>query len=114
MGATRIPPNVRAQVLLRDGYRCVAPELDREAGWCRDAWGNLITRWSGRDPGPEKLTLHHVKDADKQMMGKKAPTNPAHLTAICPGHHTATDAGACWATSRENRARIRAYLELVR
>lgn len=106
-----ISPDVRAEVLELDGFRCLAPQLDRNAGWCKDRWGHLITRWTGRDPGGDKLELHHVKEANKQMMGRKAPTDIHHLIPLCPWHHQGLEAGACWATKRENLALMRRHLE---
>lgn len=107
-----VPPKVRDAVLRRDDYRCIAPLLDREAGWCKDRWDHPISRWIGRDPGGDKIEMSHTKDLDKPMMGKKAPMNPAHLVSLCPWHHRGTEAGSNW--EARNRAKIRAYLERVR
>lgn len=96
---------------MRDGYRCMASVLDHDAGWCRDRWGHLITRWPNHDPGGDKLEINHVKDRDKPMMGKKAPTDISHLIALCPHHHRGTEAGSNW--EARNRHLIRAYLEEV-
>lgn len=104
-----IPPEVRAAVLHRDGYRCMASVLDRDAGWCKDRFDHLITRWPHHDPGGDKLEINHVKEAGKPMMGKKAPTDISHLVALCPWHHRGTKAGSNW--EARNRHLLRAYLE---
>jgi hypothetical protein len=104
-----IPDWVRATVLRRDGYQCVAPTIDGMAGWCRDVWGNPITRWPPRDTGPVYLQMSHVKDQGELAMGKKATPEPAHLVTLCPFHHTGTTAGSNW--EAVNRNRIRKWLE---
>ena len=77
-----VTPEVYAAVLARDG-RCVAPQLGA---------GDLC---DGR------LTLDHVKD--QPMMGKRAPSDPAHLVALCWRHHLDG-----WATA--HRPALREYL----
>lgn len=112
MSDGHITPQTRRTVLMRDGYRCIAPVIDGRAGWCRDLWGNLITRWLERDPGPVYLQMSHVKMADELAMGKKATSDPYHLVALCPHHHTGTiegTGGSNWEAA--NRERIRRYLE---
>lgn len=109
MSDSTIPPKVRAFVLMRDGYRCVAPQIDGRAGWCRDVWGNPITRWPARDLGPQYIQMSHVKDQGELAMGKKAPADPAHLVSLCPFHHTGTEGGSNW--EARNRNRIRVWLE---
>ena len=100
MRADPVTAEVRKEVLSRDGYRCVALTLD-PAHRCQDRWGREI----GRPPGQMNtadLTLDHVKD--QPMMGKRAPSDPAHLVVLCWGAHLLTD----WATS--HRPELRAYL----
>lgn len=86
--ADPVTPEVRLAVLERDG-------------------GCLAVRIGGQDPascaGP--LTLDHVKDAPR--MGRRAPSDAAHLATVCRGHHI--DSG--WATA--NRPLLRAYLARV-
>ena len=106
-----ISPSVRAIVTRRDEYRCVAPMLDGRAGWCRDLWGNVITHWPNRDPGPVYLQMSHTKEPDELCMGFKADSDPDHLVSLCPFHHTGTTAGSNWEAA--NRDRIRKYLEEV-
>src|SRR5690242_12714401 len=69
--------------------------------------GCLAVRIGGQDPascsGP--LTLDHVKDQPR--MGKRAPSDPAHLATVCQGHHVETG----WATS--HRPELREYLRGV-
>lgn len=102
---------MREAVLRRDGYRCVAPQVDRQAGWCRDAFGNVITRWRHQDPGPVYLQVNHVKEPGELMMGKKTSATMSHLVALCPHHHTGTDAGSNW--EARQRHLLRAYLGRV-
>lgn len=52
-----------------------------------------------------KLTLDHVQDGYGRM-GKRAPSDPAHLVTLCAHHHLDG-----WATS--HRPELRAYLEAV-
>ena len=71
-------------VFARDGG-CVAPRLGGSSMDC-----------AGRD------TLDHVRD--QPMMGKRAPSDAAHLVVVCEAHHIWTG----WATS--HRPELRAYL----
>lgn len=100
-----IPPKIRAAVLMRDGYRCIAPEIDGRAGWCRDAWGNPITQWPAYDRGPQYVQMSHTKDQGELAMGKKAPPDMAHLVTLCPFHHTGTVAGSNWEAVHRNQIR---------
>jgi hypothetical protein len=97
--------------MIRDGHKCIAPQIDAHAGWCRDAFGNPITRWTGRDPGPTYLQMSHTKDQDELMMGKKTTAEEWHLVCLCPFHHTGTTAGSNWEAVHRNH--IRAYLRGV-
>lgn len=108
MTPQRIPPAVRAEVLRRDGYRCIAPQLDPKAGGCRDAFGNVITKTFRGDPGPKFLQMSHTKDEGELSMSMKAPTDPQHLVTLCPFHHTGTKAGSNW--EAVNRDGIRRHL----
>lgn len=85
-----VTPEVRAAVLKRDGG-CVAPILDQQAsGTC---WG--------------RLTLDHVKDHPR--MGRRAPSDEAHLVTLCEGHTEAgAKAGYQWNTA--HRPILRTYL----
>lgn len=81
------------RVTMRSKPLCVAPLLDpSESASC-----------SGRS------TLDHVKDAPR--MGKRAPSDPAHLVTLCEFHHLGSKAGRNWATA--NRPALRAYLAKV-
>lgn len=51
-----------------------------------------------------RLTLDHVRD--QPMMGKRAPSDPAHLVSLCWHHHLNG-----WATS--HRPLLREYLAAV-
>lgn len=88
-------PALRLRVLSRDGW-CVAPALDPASGPCKDTWGD-----------PERgavwisLTLDHVRD--HAMMGKRPPSDEAHLVTLCPHHHLNG-----WATG--HRPLLREYL----
>lgn len=106
----RVTPAVRLEVLARDRYRCtlarLRPEVERALGReltpCRDRWGNVLGRWN--DTPDLILELHHVKDEPK--MGDRAPSDPRHLVAVCPGHHRLSGE----ATNAEVLAVLREYL----
>lgn len=66
---------LRQRVLDRD-RRCVVQRWVPHE--CRDTMGR---QHSSADL--ERLTMEHVKDADKLMMGKKAPDDEQHLVAVC-------------------------------
>jgi 5-methylcytosine-specific restriction endonuclease McrA len=85
-----VTPELRDAVLQRDDYRCVA----RRACDCL-ALGDCDGR----------LTLDHVKDQPR--MGKRAPSDMAHLVTLCWHHHL----GSGWATA--HRPELRAYLQRV-
>lgn len=100
-----IPESVRREVLNRDLNHCVAPTVDATAGQCHDKYGR-----SGYRVPIVHLELDHVREAG--MMGKTAPTDPAHLVSLCPGHHRGVGehgfGGSIWATA--NRPLLREYL----
>lgn len=78
-------PEVRIAVLERDGGCVAAVALGADPAGCRG-----------------RLTLDHVKDAPR--MGVRAPSDPAHLVALCEAHHIWSG----WATS--HRPELREYL----
>ena len=89
---------VRASVLRRDG-QCIIAKLHLEPGHiCRNRWG---TAHAPTDL--HQLTVEHVKD--HLAMGKRAPSDPAHLVAMCW-------AGNVGVPSKAMRAAIREYLAL--
>lgn len=83
----RVTPDLAAAIFTRD-QGCVAVTL-----------GDDPARCGGR------LTLDHVKSQPR--MGKRAPSDPAHLVAICENHHLWNG----WATS--HRPELREYLERI-
>lgn len=93
--ADPVTAEVRLAVLIRDGG-CVAAKLDPTHG-CRDQWGLPLTSTS-----LNAMTLDHVKD--EPMMGKRAPSDPAHLVTLCWFAHI----NSSWATS--HRPELREYL----
>lgn len=99
-----VTAEVHDAVLIRDRYRCVALELDPEHT-CQDKWGRSLGR-PDRRMHPMHLTLDHVKD--EPMMGKRAPSDPAHLVTLCWGAHIHTS----WATS--HRPELRDHIARVR
>lgn len=109
MTSTTVPEKVRAHVLRRDRFRCIAPVLDGLAGMCRDVWGNPITSWPAWDRGPQYVQMSHTKDQGELAMSVKAVSDPAHLVTLCPFHHTGTTAGSNW--EAVNRNRIRKWLD---
>jgi len=82
-----VTPELRLAVLERDG--------DCVAGW---VCGHEGDECRGR------LTLDHVKDQPR--MGKRAPSDMAHLVTVCEHHHLDG-----WATS--HRPELREYLRGV-
>ena len=88
-----VTPELREAVLKRDGG-CVAPFIGVDYDPHNKTW-DAIDRCKGR------LTLDHVKDAP--MMGKRAPSDMAHLVTLCWHHHLDG-----WATA--HRPELREYL----
>lgn len=82
-----VRPELRIAVFERDGG-CVAPRLGAET------------------PCGGYLTLDHVQSGYGRM-GKRAPSDAAHLASICAAHHLWSG----WATS--HRPELRAYLARV-
>jgi hypothetical protein len=93
---------VRDAVLARDGWRCVAPQLDGSAGNCRGEFGAVIEYPGGYNVA--HLELHHVKEQPR--MGKRAESDPDHLVALCPWHHKYSG----WGTSKHGLGLLREYL----
>lgn len=79
-----VTPALRLAVLERD-HGCVTDRVAKDADYC-----------TGR------LTLDHVQDGYGRM-GKRAPSDMAHLVTLCEHHHLDG-----WATS--HRPELREYL----
>lgn len=92
--ADPVTPALRDEVLRRDGG-CVVALIEPEHV-CRDRWG---TPHAASDRS--KLTLEHVKD--ELRMGRRAPSDAAHLVALCYGANVGVP-------SKELRAALRSYL----
>lgn len=92
-----VTPEVREFVLRRD-RQCILFRMD-EGHRCRDRFGNLHSAFN-----TDRLTLEHVKS--ELRMGRRAPSDPAHLVAMC-------HAGNVGVPSKEQRAAIREYLRRV-
>lgn len=95
--ADPVTSEVRAFVLVRD-RGCIAVKVDT-GHVCQDQWGNVHAAGD-----LARLTLDHVKDAPR--LGRRAPSDPAHLVAMC---WAANVLG--WASA--HRAEERAYLRAV-
>ena len=74
MRADPVTPEMAERVFDRD-RQCVLAKLDKTHG-CRDQWGTPHPSW---DRG--YLTVEHVKS--ELRMGKRAPSDLAHLIALC-------------------------------
>lgn len=91
------PKGLRWEVLIRDGG-CLLAKIE-PGHICRDVWGQ---QHAANDL--DRLTLEHVKDAS--MMGRKAPTDAAHLVALCAAANFAVP-------NHSQREAFRAYLRAV-
>lgn len=83
--ADAVTGTVREDVFARDGYACVAPRLGA-VDECRPP-----------------LTLDHIQDGYGRM-GKRAPSDTAHLVSVCWHHHLDG-----WATA--HRPELRDYIK---
>jgi hypothetical protein len=92
----RVTPEVRREVLLRDG-RCFA-SIRYETHVCRDVYGAFHDATD-----LDRLTLDHVHDVAGGVRGKRAPSDPQHLVAVC-GYLNV------YGPSREMRQQQRDYL----
>lgn len=93
----RVTYDTREFVLDRD-RECVLAKLDKTHA-CRDQWGSPHPSWQ-RD----RATLEHVKDAPR--IGKRAPSDPAHLVWLCASANLRPP-------TKEQRAMFREYLAKV-
>ena len=92
----KVTPTVALEVFTRDDG-CVAPRLPGN-GTFMDCQGTL--------------GLEHVKDEPR--MGRRAPSDAAHLVTLCEGHREpGMKAGYVWCTDRQNRQAMREYLRKV-
>ena len=94
---TRVTPDLRRQVLQRDG-QCVLAILE-PGHLCRDTWGRHHA-----STALDLLSLEHVKDQPR--MGRRAPSDPAHLVAMCHWSNVNVP-------SKDQRTAIREYLRRV-
>lgn len=102
--ADPVTPALREAVLRRDG-RCVAAILDR-GHECRDAYG---MPHDSRALG--KLSLEHVKD--QLRMGVRAPSDEAHLVALCYGANVGVPSKVLRAQLREYLAALPAHVRFT-
>lgn len=91
-------PAVRSAVLQRDG-QCLMYRFDRKH-ICRDTWGRSHAPWA-----LDKLTLEHVHE-DYGMMGKRAPSTPSSMVALCHAANVGVPSKAARAFFREYLAGV--------
>lgn len=92
-----VTPELHAAVLVRD-RACLLSKIEPDH-LCRDQWG------SPHAAGDlARLTVEHVKDQPR--MGRRAPSDMAHLVALC----AAANIGV---PSKGQREAFRAYLRAV-
>ena len=92
-----VTAEVRDEVLWRD-KGCLLARIEPEHV-CRNRWGTVHS-----PTDLTELTLEHVKDA--LTMGKRAPSDPAHLIALCY-------VGNLRPPTKAQRAAFRAYLSAL-
>lgn len=96
VGMTRL----RWLVFQRDQFRCVAPDIDDEAGPCFDQFGFPIhVNGDGSYRGIEtSLTLQHVT----APWGQRRRDESAWMLTLCWGHHLGAgpNHGFVWATTK--------------
>lgn len=92
-----VSPELRAAILERDGW-CVLAKIDPEHQ-CRDIWG-----YPHHPADKSKLTIEHLKDSLR--MGLRAPSDRAHLIALCGAANVGVP-------SKRDREAFRAYLARV-
>jgi len=93
-----VTPEVREAVLRRD-QMCVLAKTRYPGHICRTAWG-----YQHRPTDLDLLTMEHVKD--DLAMGKRAPSDPQHLVALCAHANIGVP-------SKAQRAMLRQYLREV-
>jgi hypothetical protein len=69
--------------------------------------GCVPARLGAPDPCQGRLTIEHVRDADKPATGKRAPSDKWHTVSACLGHNT----GWCLTTAAKDLERK--YLRMV-
>ena len=94
---SRVTPELHAAVLVRD-RACLLSKIEPDH-LCRDTWGNPHAAGD-----LSKLTVEHVKD--HSMMGKRAPSDMAHLVALCAYANIGVP-------SKSQREAFRSYLRAV-
>jgi hypothetical protein len=94
MRADAVSPELALAVFSRD-QGCMAPRL---GGSFMDCWG--------------RNRIEHVKAEPR--MGKRAEPRLDRLVTLCEGHtEPGMRAGHVWATARDNREAMRAYLRAL-
>lgn len=108
---------LRMVVFERDGWRCLAPVLDPNAGTCVNKWGeNFDGQWHYPDRPANigrYLTLQHIWPFVGSVKGKKPPDAVEYLLTLCWGHHVRGipgTGGAIWGTNSDNLEKQRKYL----
>lgn len=110
--ARRLTPEewqeLSALVFNRDGWVCLAPKLDPQAGVCRDREGRPFRQMGPVNPRRvrEYLTLQHVQ------LGGKTDNDFKHLLSLCWGHHLGTGekGGRIWSKQSAAARLQRKYL----
>lgn len=103
-----VPAKLRAEVYLRDGYRCIVPTVDPDAGPCGNLFGDLIPRH--RSMTRSELTIEHVTPGYGRM-GRRADHVVEQCVTLCWRHHLGhgEKGGFIWATA--NKDKTRQYLK---